>query len=143
MLLQATKVHGAWPHGGPGNSSPKEGRYGLLFVYGNDERSQRHTTGERVFQGAAMLNNDCYDYENPVGEEKLAFSAGLTVAELRTVSRVAALVEEAQQQGAAEVLALLASGEGSTASAGPERPEVQMTLVTEEDVNRTTAQNID
>jgi hypothetical protein len=81
------KNHVAWPHYGPGNKGSKEIRYVAFFAFALDERARRHTTSERVYHSHTFRTNECYQYENPVGEEKMAFTMGGSVASLRLASQ--------------------------------------------------------
>jgi hypothetical protein len=83
--------HVAWPHYGPGNMNSKANRYGAFFAFALDDMASRHTTSERVYHGHTFRSPECYQYETPVGDEKIAFALNTSVAAVRNAVTLASL----------------------------------------------------
>ncbi len=81
----------AWPHFGPGNMLTNAIRYGVFFAFALDDIAGRHTTSERVYHGHTFRSRECYQYETPVGVEKIAFALNTSVAAVRNAVTLASL----------------------------------------------------
>jgi hypothetical protein len=83
--------HVAWPHFGPGNMLTKAIRYGVFFAFALDDIAGRHTTSERVYHEHTFRSPECYQYETPVGAEKVAFTLNTSLASARNAVTLASL----------------------------------------------------